>query len=93
MVCLLLIINQWIKRWIDNYVLGLYVGREKATDEPMFNGSEESQPTNGSQRILTVSKIGYEVSNLWTSFDVYYLNMLLTHLSQCFTTRNFYQQN
>ena len=34
----------------------------------------ESQPTNGSQRILTVSTIGYGVSSLWldilwTSFD------------------------
>ncbi len=44
----------------------------KATDELIFNGSSESQPTNGSQWILTISKIGHEVSNLWISFDVLY---------------------
>jgi hypothetical protein len=58
-------------------VLGLDVGWEKATDEPIFNGSWERQPTNGSQRIFTVSKIGYGVSRLRTSFDLYYLHMLL----------------
>jgi hypothetical protein len=46
------------------------VGWEKTTEEPMFNGSGVSQPTNGSQRILTVSKIGYGVSYLCTSFDL-----------------------
>jgi len=46
------------------YELGSTIGWEKATDEPMFNGSGERQPTNGSQRILTVPKVGYCVSSL-----------------------------
>ncbi len=33
--------------------LGMHVGWEKATDEPMFIGSGERQPTKGSQRIST----------------------------------------
>jgi hypothetical protein len=41
----------------DN-LLDVDVGWEKSTDEPIFNGSWEREPTNGSQRILTVSKIG-----------------------------------
>ena len=60
----------------------LDVGWENTTDEPIFNGSWERQPTNESQRILTVSRIGYGVSSLRTSFDLYYLHMLCTHVDQ-----------
>jgi hypothetical protein len=71
--------------------IGFNVGWEKATDEPTFNGFGEKQQTDGSQRILTVSQIGYGVSILWTSFDLSYLYMFFTHVSQYL--RNFYKQN
>ena len=73
--------------------LGVHVGWEKTTDEPMFNGSGESQPMNGSQRILTVSKIVYGVSRLWTTFDLWYLHMSFTHVSQCLIVRNVYKKS
>ena len=39
--------------------LGCLVGWKKTTDEPIFNGSGESNRRTEVQRILTVSKIGY----------------------------------
>jgi hypothetical protein len=42
--------------------LGVHVGWEKATDEPISTDLGEREPTNRCQWILTISKIGYEVS-------------------------------
>ena len=50
------------------HILGCVVDWEKTTDEPIFNGSWESQPTNGSQRILTQYQkllLGVQTVNLF----------------------------
>ena len=59
--------------------------RGQATDEPMSTDLDCTK-----SRLLCVQKI---MSILWSSFEVHYLHILFTHVSQGLMVRNFYQQN